>query len=300
METRKWIQEWAFANSGGEIERLIVAINWERIRRIEASNAYNDEYKQRRFQQKVAYEETMVRYQKSEIGSSHVKKKINRRSRPPSDDKDGHIEARRAFGVTKAGVKCLVYGGASTIPFFFHQRKPSFIPPPPPPHHLAAAERSSFYSHHGGGVSYVSMVDLYRSSAASWRYTLQIVTGLTPPDHKKIPAVFLQELIGWDMKATKLARHVLRLLRRVWGWRGGIGQNDLFGGEGVGLPVQSTFPEQEGTTGVVEHNDSGLLTLLLQDEIGGLQVRKEGEDGEWWRVDVEPVFSFGYYMFFAF
>lgn len=43
-------------------------------------------------------------------------------------------------------------------------------------------------------------------------------------------------------------------------------------------------PEPELAIGTSQHSDSGFLTILLQDSIGGLQIH---HDGEW--VDVPPV-----------
>ena len=41
----------------------------------------------------------------------------------------------------------------------------------------------------------------------------------------------------------------------------------------------------EGFFGSAPHSDYGFITLLAQDDVGGLQVR--GEDGRW--IDVYPV-----------
>lgn len=43
-------------------------------------------------------------------------------------------------------------------------------------------------------------------------------------------------------------------------------------------------PEPELAIGTSQHSDSGFLTVLLQDHIGGLQIL---HDGEW--VDVVPI-----------
>uniref|UniRef100_A0A453AA34 Isopenicillin N synthase-like Fe(2+) 2OG dioxygenase domain-containing protein n=1 Tax=Aegilops tauschii subsp. strangulata TaxID=200361 RepID=A0A453AA34_AEGTS len=42
-------------------------------------------------------------------------------------------------------------------------------------------------------------------------------------------------------------------------------------------------PKPELASGTSRHSDSGFLTILLQDEIGGLQILNE----DWW-VDVTP------------
>lgn len=44
-------------------------------------------------------------------------------------------------------------------------------------------------------------------------------------------------------------------------------------------------PEPELALGVGRHKDAGALTVLVQDEVGGLQVRRK--DGEW--IGVKPI-----------
>ena len=46
-------------------------------------------------------------------------------------------------------------------------------------------------------------------------------------------------------------------------------------------------PEPELALGVGRHKDSGALTILYQDDVGGLDVRRRS-DGEWARVKVVP------------
>ncbi|PRQ25900.1 putative deacetoxyvindoline 4-hydroxylase [Rosa chinensis] len=50
------------------------------------------------------------------------------------------------------------------------------------------------------------------------------------------------------------------------------------------MPLLSNFPEPELTLGTIKHSDPSFLTLVLQDEIGGLQVLNKDQ----W-VDVSPV-----------
>lgn len=57
-------------------------------------------------------------------------------------------------------------------------------------HELADEERMRYYSRDMvSGVNYMSNVDLYVSKAASWRDTLQLRLGPTPPDFDAIPPV---------------------------------------------------------------------------------------------------------------
>jgi isopenicillin N synthase-like dioxygenase len=47
-------------------------------------------------------------------------------------------------------------------------------------------------------------------------------------------------------------------------------------------------PEPERTMGIVAHTDPGVLTVLAQDHIGGLQVKHTDEEGRSQWVDVKP------------
>ena len=48
-------------------------------------------------------------------------------------------------------------------------------------------------------------------------------------------------------------------------------------------------PEPERTMGLVSHTDPGVLTVLAQDCVGGLQVKQTDDDGASYWVDVKPV-----------
>lgn len=47
--------------------------------------------------------------------------------------------------------------------------------------------------------------------------------------------------------------------------------------------------ELEKMMGMVEHKDADLLIGLIQDESRGLPMKRKGDDGEEWWVDVELV-----------
>nr|POE63805.1 1-aminocyclopropane-1-carboxylate oxidase like 6 [Quercus suber] len=109
--------------------------------------------------------------------------------------------------------------------------------------------KSKLYTraHDREGVIYTSNYDLYRTNAATWHDSLAV--WLSPEkrraEEKEIPEVCRKELLAWDLHSEKVAETLLELLS-----------------EGL---------------------DSG-LTVLLQNQVGGLQVK---HDDEW--VDVEAV-----------
>ncbi|XP_007045252.2 PREDICTED: 1-aminocyclopropane-1-carboxylate oxidase homolog 4 [Theobroma cacao] len=137
----------------------------------------------------------------------------------------------------------------------------------------------------GTGVSFISNIDLFHSKAASWRDTLQIKLGPTLAELEEIPEVCRDEAVEWNKESRALGERLMGLLS-----------------EGLGLDTDRLknttclearlmvghyypcCPQPDLTVGLSSHTDPGVLTVLLQDHIGGLQIKHEGE----W-VDVKPV-----------
>ncbi|XP_039163060.1 1-aminocyclopropane-1-carboxylate oxidase homolog 4-like [Eucalyptus grandis] len=134
-------------------------------------------------------------------------------------------------------------------------------------------------------VSFFSNFDLFHSKAASWRDTLQIMLGPKLADVEEIPEVCRNEVLEWNQQVQRLGSLLLGLLS-----------------EGLGLSADKLqelacletrvmvghyypyCPQLDLTVGLMSHTDPGVITLVLQDQIGGLQV-KHGD--EW--VDVAPI-----------
>ncbi|KAJ1258862.1 hypothetical protein BS78_10G108000 [Paspalum vaginatum] len=156
---------------------------------------------------------------------------------------------------------------------------------------LPATERAAHYGRAmDGGVSYSSNVDLFRAPAASWRDTVQIAFGPARPDLARIPAVCRDEAVEWDAHATAVGRVVLGLLSEGLG----LGPTRLeeascLEGKVMVCHYYPVCPEPERTMGVVPHTDPGVLTVLAQDGVGGLQVKQIDDDGGSHWVDVKPV-----------
>ncbi|CAL5047138.1 unnamed protein product [Urochloa decumbens] len=156
---------------------------------------------------------------------------------------------------------------------------------------LPAAERSAYYGRAmAGGVSYFSNIDLFRTTAASWRDTVQIGFGPQRPDPARIPAICRDEVLEWDAHATAVGRSLLGLLSEGLG----LGPTRLeevscLEGKVMVCHYYPVCPEPDRTMGIVPHSDPGVLTVLAQDGVGGLQVKQTDDDGESYWVDVEPV-----------
>lgn len=98
---------------------------------------------------------------------------------------------------------------------------------------------------------------------------------------------FRTTLLEWQSELTRVAIQLLRAFALA------LGQDaDVFAPIYRAIPSEHLkvirYPGQTGdrsSQGVGAHKDSGFLTLLLQDAIGGLQV--EAEDGTW--IDATPI-----------
>ncbi|KAJ4710055.1 1-aminocyclopropane-1-carboxylate oxidase-like 1-like [Melia azedarach] len=134
--------------------------------------------------------------------------------------------------------------------------------------------------------------DLYRVSfftdldiAPGWRDTIRMVFGLGQQDVDEIPEIIRNEVVEFDQRVTKVGEVLMGLLCE------GLGVKTERLKEMTFLQQRSIFahyysycPQPDLTLGTSSHTDAGGLTILFQDQKGGLQA-KYGED---W-VDVKPV-----------
>eukprot|EP00262_Sarcandra_glabra_P017927 TRINITY_DN6281_c0_g1_i1.p1 TRINITY_DN6281_c0_g1~~TRINITY_DN6281_c0_g1_i1.p1 ORF type:complete len:368 (+),score=32.48 TRINITY_DN6281_c0_g1_i1:247-1350(+) len=146
--------------------------------------------------------------------------------------------------------------------------------------------RSQHYNRDmSSSVNFYSNIDLFRSKAASWRDTLQVRMGPVRPDLDRIPQICRKGLVDWDEHAMALARSLNELLSEGLGLRRErLNELTLADGRIMVCHYYPYCPQPELTVGIPPHTDPGVLTVLLQDQIGGLQLKR----GEEW-VDVKPV-----------
>ncbi|KAJ0987242.1 hypothetical protein J5N97_005598 [Dioscorea zingiberensis] len=157
-------------------------------------------------------------------------------------------------------------------------------------HELPADVRTQHYTRERvGGVSYSSNLDLFRARAASWRDTVQILMGPIRPEVDRIPMVCRAETLAWDEHAKEIARDVMGMMCEGLGVdTGRIEEMSCLEARLMVCHYYPPCPEPDRTFGIVDHTDPAVLTVLIQDPIGGLQVKKEEDGKEVW-VDVKPI-----------
>ncbi|KAH9612974.1 hypothetical protein KSS87_020237 [Heliosperma pusillum] len=135
------------------------------------------------------------------------------------------------------------------------------------------------------GAGFFSNHDLFYSKAASWRDTLQFRLGPLSINPNDIPEVCRGEVMEWEKEVKKLSERLMELLSE------GLGLSPdrlkgvpYLGRVGMGANYYPHCPEPTKTIGIASHTDPGILTVLLQDQVGGLQVKY---NGKW--IDLKPV-----------
>lgn len=136
-------------------------------------------------------------------------------------------------------------------------------------------------------VKFQCNFDLFMSKAASWRDTLFCEMGLDdhqyPPD--EYPPIIRDEILEYSKHVRRLAQVLLELLSEALGLHPNyLWDMECYKGHTLVGNYYPACPEPDRTLGHSKHRDADFLTILLQDHMGGLQIRHQNH----W-INVNPI-----------
>ncbi|KAL7609473.1 hypothetical protein Lser_V15G13965 [Lactuca serriola] len=122
-------------------------------------------------------------------------------------------------------------------------------------------------------VVYNSNFDLYSAPVTNWRDSFVCRMYPNPPQPEELPPPCRDILLEYSSQVMKLGCSILELMSEALG----LEPNHLWNmGCATQLQVTSHYyppcPQPELTMGITEHTDAGFITILQQDQIGGLKV----------------------------
>ncbi|KAL4024794.1 hypothetical protein IC575_013164 [Cucumis melo] len=132
---------------------------------------------------------------------------------------------------------------------------------------------------------YNSNFDLYSAPTTNWRDTFSYVSAPNPPNPQELPEICRDIMVDFSRWVMEIGKLVLELLSEALGlnpnYLDNIGCSD---GLAFVYHYYPPCPQPKLTIGISEHSDTDFITVLLQDLVGGLQIRHQNK----W-IDVRPV-----------
>ncbi|CAK7327232.1 unnamed protein product [Dovyalis caffra] len=134
-------------------------------------------------------------------------------------------------------------------------------------------------------VAYNTNFDFYQAPAANWRDSFYCLMAPHPPSPDELPAVCRDVTIDYSNKVMALGLIIFELLSEALGLKSnhlkemGCAEGLYFIGH-----YYPACPQPDLTLGLSKHTDSGFITVVVQDQLGGLQVLHEDR----W-IDVTPL-----------
>ncbi|TVT98368.1 hypothetical protein EJB05_47453 [Eragrostis curvula] len=147
------------------------------------------------------------------------------------------------------------------------------------------SDKARLYSREPGkAVKYHCNFDLYQSPVANWRDTLYLRMAPDPPAADELPEICRDALLEYAKQLKNLGDKLFELLSESLGLNPSYFTDiECNQGQIILSHYYPPCPQPELAIGTSRHSDSGFLTILLQDDIGGLQIL---HDDRW--VEVAP------------
>ncbi|XP_004491807.1 1-aminocyclopropane-1-carboxylate oxidase homolog 1-like [Cicer arietinum] len=127
-------------------------------------------------------------------------------------------------------------------------------------------------------VTYFSNVSLFSGNPANWRDTIGFTVASESFKSHEVPEICRDIVVEFSQKIKELSFFIFELLSEALGLNPSY-LSDLNCGERLFIMghCYPPCPEPELTLGATKHTDGNFMTLLIQDQLGGLQVLHEGK-----------------------